>query len=77
MLIPCTERDRLRQAYYEATREASAACRAVSAQPFGPEFHEALKKADAAQRAADAARLAYELHCAEHGCEKKFYTARW
>ena len=74
---PCTERDRLRQAYYQATLEVSASCGALPSTPFGPEFTAALKKAEAAQRASDASRLAYEKHCAEHGCETKRYRPRW
>jgi hypothetical protein len=74
---PCGERDRLRQAYYQATIEASASCGAIPSTPFGPEFTAALKKVEAAQRACDAARLAYEEHCAKHGCETKFYRSRW
>ena len=60
----CTERDRLRQAYYQATLEVSASCGALPSTPFGPGFTAALKKAEAAQRASDASRLAYEKHCA-------------
>jgi hypothetical protein len=74
---PCSERDRLRQAYYEATREASASRGALSSIPLGPEFTAALKKVEATQRACDTARLSYEKHCEEHGCETKFYRQRW
>jgi hypothetical protein len=77
MAKPCIERDRLRQAYYQATLEASASCGTIPSTPFGPEFTVALKKADAAQRACDAARLAYEDHCSEHGCATKSYRRRW
>jgi hypothetical protein len=57
MLEPCSEKDRLRQAYYEATREASATSRELASTPFGAaDFTSALKKADGAQRASDAAR---------------------
>jgi hypothetical protein len=39
---PCTERDRLRQANYQATLEVSASCGALPSTPFGPEFTAAL-----------------------------------
>ena len=74
---PCSERDRLRQAYYEAMREVSASSLALAAPSIGLEFTAVLKRVEAAQRAADAARLEYEAHCAEHGCEPKRYRARW
>jgi len=73
----CSEEDRLRQVYYQARREATSACKALSALSFGPEFMAALDKANADQRAADAAWLAYQEHCSEHGCGKKFYGQRW
>ena len=74
---PCSERDRLRQAYYQATLAASASRGALPSKPFGPEFTAALKKVEATQRACDAARLSYEKHCEDHGCETKFYGQRW
>jgi hypothetical protein len=77
MLQPCSERDRLRQAYYQTTLEVSASCGVLPSIPFGPEFTAALRKAAAAQRACDAARLAYEEHCSEHGCATKSYRRRW
>jgi hypothetical protein len=74
---PCSERDRLRQAYYLATLEASASRGALGSIPFGQEFTAALKRTEAAQRACDAARLVYEKHCEAHECETKFYHQRW
>jgi len=70
---PCSERDRLKEAYYQATLEASALSGAFQSVPPGPEFVAALDHAEAAHLAYNAARLAYEEHCADHGCEPEFY----
>jgi hypothetical protein len=69
----CSERDRLRKAYYQATLEASASSGALQSIPFGLEFQSALDKAEAARLACDAARRALERHCEEHGCEPEIY----
>ena len=65
---PC-QRDRLREAYYQATLEASALTGVLQSASFGPEFSAALDKAEIARSAWDAARRAYLEHCEEHGCE--------
>jgi hypothetical protein len=70
---PCSERDRLRGAYYQATLEASASCAALPPAAFGPEFSAALDKAEAAYLGCVAARHAYEEHCVDHGCEPEWY----
>ena len=70
---PCSERDRLREAYYQATLEASTLSGALVSIPLGPEFSAALDKAEAAQLACNAARRAYTEHCEGHGCEPEFY----
>jgi len=70
---PCSERDRLREAYYQATLEASNLSGVLGSIPLGPEFSAALDKAEAAQLACAAARRAYETHCEEHGCKDEFY----
>ena len=69
---PCSERDRLKEAYNQATLEASTVSGILQSAPFGPEFSAALDKAEAAQLAWDAARRAYFDHCDEHGCEAEF-----
>ena len=38
MRKPCSQRDRLREAYYQATQEASRLSRALESLPFGLEF---------------------------------------
>lgn len=70
---PCSERDRLKEAYYQATLEASTLSGALHSVPLGPEFSAALDNAEAAQLACNAARRAYQQHCEEHGCEPEFY----
>jgi hypothetical protein len=69
MLKPCSERDRLREAYYQATLEASRLNDDLESLPFGPEFSAALDKAEDAHLACLAALRGYEDHCAAHGCE--------
>jgi hypothetical protein len=73
MPTPCSERDRLKEAYYQATLEASRLSGVLESIPVGPEFSAALDKAEAAQLACNAARRAYEEHCEAHGCEDEFY----
>jgi hypothetical protein len=70
---PCSEKDRLREAYYHATLEASTSCAALPPAAFGPEFSAVLDKAEAAYLVCVAARHAYEEHCEVHGCEDEFY----
>jgi hypothetical protein len=48
---PCSERDRLRDAYYQATLEASALTGVLQSASFGPEFSAALDKAEIARSA--------------------------
>ena len=69
---PCSERDRLTEAYRRATLEASALNDVLRSASFGAEFSAALDKAEAAQLAWDAARRAYLDHCEQHGCEEEF-----
>lgn len=70
---PCSERDRLRAAYYNATLAASASCAALPSTAFSPEFSAVLDKAEAAYLACVAARRAYEEHCEAHGCQAEFH----
>lgn len=70
---PCIERDRLREAYYQATLEASASCAALPPTAFSPEFSAVLDKAEAAYLVCVAARRAYQEHCEAHGREPEFY----
>jgi len=70
---PCSERDRLREAYNQAKLEASALSGALDSLPSAPEFQWALQRAEAAQLASVAARHAYEDHCSDHGCEAEFH----
>jgi hypothetical protein len=70
---PCSEKDRLKQAYYRATLEASRLSGSLESLPFGLEFQSALEKVEAAHLAVGNAQRAYEEHCAEHGCEDEFY----
>jgi hypothetical protein len=70
---PCSERDRLKKAYDQATLEASTLSGALPSARFGREFSTALGKAKAASLACNVARRAYEEHCAEHGCEAEFH----
>ena len=72
---PCSERDRLKKAYDQATLEASRLSRALESLPFGLEFQSALEKAEAAHLAVGNARRAYEEHCATHGCEGRAASA--
>ena len=74
---PCSERDRLREAYYEATLEASRLSDALESLPFGLEFSAALDKAEDAHLACLDALRAYEDHCAAHGCEAEFHGPLW
>jgi hypothetical protein len=73
MSKPCSERDRLREAHDQATLEASTSCASLPSAAFSPEFSAVLDKAEAAYLACVAARLAYEKHCEQHGCDKEFY----
>ena len=75
MPMRCSERDRLREAYHQATQEAFTVSRALESLPFGLEFQSALEKAEAAQLAVSNARLAYEEHCEQHGCEGRAASA--
>jgi hypothetical protein len=75
MSKPCSERDRLREAHYQATQEAFFVSRALEFLPFGLEFQSALEKAEAAHLAVGNARRAYEEHCVEHGCEGRAASA--
>jgi hypothetical protein len=70
---PCSDRDRLKEAYHQATLEASALNGVLQSASFGPEFSAALDKAEIAQVNWDSARRAYLEHCEEHGCEDEFY----
>ena len=72
---PCSERDRLKQAYYLATQEVSRLRRALESLPFGLEFQSALEKAEVAHLAVADARRAYEEHCEAHGCESRAASA--
>jgi len=72
---PCGERDRLREAHYQATLEASALSGTLPSAPFGWEFSAALDKAEAAHLACSVARRAYQEHCEEHGCEDEPYES--
>ena len=69
---PCSERDRLKEAYHQATLEASVLSGALDSLPSKPEFQWALQKAEGAQLACIAARHEYEDHCTAHGCEDEF-----
>ena len=71
----CSQRDRLKEAYHQATQEAFTVSRALESLPFGLEFQSALEKAEAAHLAVGNARRAYEEHCAEHGCEGQAASA--
>jgi len=68
MLRACRQRDRLKDAYYQATIEASASSGGLKAVPFGPEFKKALDRAEAAVLACHAARRALKEHCNNHDC---------
>jgi len=72
---PCSESDRLREAYHQATQEAFFARGALESLPFGLEFQSALEKAEVAHVAAGNARRAYEEHCVTHGCEGRAASA--
>ena len=77
MSKPCSERDRLKEVYNQATLEASVLSGALHSVPLGPEYVAALDDAEAAHLACVAARHAYESHCAEHGCEAEFQGTLW
>ncbi len=77
MTTPCSERDRLREAYFQATLEAFCLSDALESLPFGLEFSAALDKAENAHLAGLAALRAYEDHCAAHGCEAEFDRPVW
>ena len=68
MKRPCKQRDLLKDAYYQATIEASASSGGLKAVPFGPAFKKALDRAEAAVLACNAARRAFDEHCKEHNC---------
>jgi len=74
---PCSERDRLREAHYQAVLEASRLSDVSESLPFGLEFSAALDKAEDAHLACLAALRAYEDHCAAHGCEAEFHGTLW
>jgi hypothetical protein len=73
----CRNRDRLREAYYEATQIAFTVVRALDYIHFGLEFESALEKAEAAHLAVGNAQRAYEEHCIAHGCEAEFHGSLW
>jgi hypothetical protein len=74
---PCSERERLREAHYQATLTASDLSSALPSAPFGWEFSAALHKAEAAHLACATARRAYQEHCEEHGCEAESSGPLW
>ena len=69
---PCSERDRLKEVYYQAAMEASALSGALHSVPLGPEYVAALDNAEAAHLARHDAQRAYEDHCAPHGSAVEF-----
>jgi hypothetical protein len=73
----CSERDRLREAYEQATLKASSLSGALASARFGREFSTALDKAKAASLACNVARRAFEEHCAAHGCQAEFHGLLW
>ena len=69
---PCGQRDRLKEAYYQAAIEASSSSAVLKSVPFGPEFNKALDSAEAAAVLCREARRALDEHCEEHGCSAEF-----
>jgi len=70
---PCGERERLKEAYFQANLNASALVGAVQTARFGPAFVAALDKAEAAGTACNVAKRLFEEHCKEHGCEAAWH----
>ena len=64
--------DGVREAYYQATLEASALSGALRSVTLGPEFVAALDNAEAAHLVCNAAQRAYDEHCTKHGCAFEF-----